>query len=302
MASTRADAKPKPRAPKGSPWERFPLRVLPVSYIVEQCYCEHRVHLWLRKPGSRISIPRQLEGKPGPALRQQRLAEAGTAFHHQAAATSGTEPTLIEYRELRALVRRSAYVQMLEVPLLASYMQFPIAGIPDAVCFETGHARCILDYKLTDSNQLQMSHRVQLLLYGWLLQEAKFKLKDALLVCVLVPRVYQDTLSALDQVEHRQLATTLHLEARRIVEESPERRNWYLGRFSPATGLTVRLRIFRYDRLATKRELAFFAPYWSGDRPAIPSTRSRKCSVCLYNYAELCKEAVTPYAGNYSEI
>jgi len=47
-----------------------------VSDIVEQVYCETRLALWLNNPGERVSVPRQLEGKP-TAAGQERLARQG---------------------------------------------------------------------------------------------------------------------------------------------------------------------------------------------------------------------------------
>lgn len=271
--------KPRVRTPLRTPWERFPLDVLPVTYITEQCYCEHRVHLWLKAPSSMVSIPRKQEGSPGPSMALRQAADTGLAFHAQAAELSGP----VVQASLRKLIRSEPSLVLAESPLLAPFEDLPIAGIPDAVHFERALARCALDYKVTDSNQLQMGHRVQLLLCGWLLQESGLKPSDALLVSVLVPSVSAEAFGELDEFERQSLAVTVHQYARAVVDDEPERKNWYVKKLQLGKGFWVRLRIFRYDRRVAKRELEFFAPYWRGERIAIPTSNSRKCRVCLYS-------------------
>lgn len=281
------------RAPTKTPWERFPLDVLPVIYITEQCYCEHTVHLWLKAPSSMVSIPRKLEGRGGPPLALRQAADTGLAFHEQAAESTQA----VSESTLRKLVRSEQSLVVAESPLLAVYEDLSIAGVPDAVHFESAIARCVLDYKVTDSNQLHMGHRVQLMLYGWLLQESGLRLSDTLMVSVLIPNVSAGAFVELDEFERRRLAVTLHHRARAVVDEEPERKNWYVKKLPLSEGFWVRLRIFRYDRRVAKRELGFFAPYWKGERAAIPTSNLRKCRVCLYNSTGSCKEALAPFEG-----
>jgi len=269
----------------------LPFGVLPVTYIAEQCYCEHRVHLWLKAPSSMVSIPRKLESRGGSSLALRRAADSGLAFHARAAELSCP----VVDKSLRKLVRSTPSLVLTESPFTALFDGLPVAGIPDTVHFENAIARCLLDYKVTDSNQLQMSHRVQLQLYGWLLQEARFKLADTLMVSVLVPNASAAAFDELDETGRQQMARTLHHRARALVEDSPERKNWYLKKFQLTDGFWVRLRIFRYDRREATRELRFFAPYWKGERAAIPSSNARKCQVCLYNSIASCTKAVVPF-------
>ena len=276
-----------------TPWERFPFTVLPVSTIAEQCYCEHRVDLWLRAPGNMVSVPRSLEQTHGPPMRQIDLANAGTDFHERAS----QDVTRLSATELRKIVKHSPTVQLLESPLEGEFGSYPIAGVPDAVCFEGGMVRCILEYKLTDSNQLQMSHRVQLQLYGWLLQKSKFQHDDPLCVCVLVPIQNSAHLDELNTIDRQSLASTIHRIAREYVNDFPDHINWYIKQVLLGAGFWVRLRIFRYSALVARRELKFFTPYWSGERKAIPSRKFRKCRVCLYNATGKCKVAAGEYEG-----
>lgn len=273
------------RTQKLTPWDRLPYDVLPVSTIAEQCYCEHRIHLWLRSPGNMVSVPRELEATEGPPQRLLNAASAGTEFHAKAAESS--QPATP--RQLRKLVSDGQMLQLLEWPLNAQYGKLPVQGIPDAVCFESGQVQCILEYKVTDSNQLQMSHRVQLQIYGWLLQKNRFILQDALCVCVLVPVAQALLIDEVSESVRETLANRIHRIARECVDDSPEKINWYMKQVSLDGDFWVRLRIFRTSVAAARRELRFFAPYWEGKREPIPSSNPRKCSVCDYNATRKCE-------------
>ncbi len=292
-ASKNATRRATERPTTKTPWERLPLDVLPVTHITEQCYCEHRVHLWLKAPSSMVSVPRKLEGRAGPAAALRQAADVGLEFHRWACDVS----CQIVQATLRKVVRSAPSVVLAESSLLAQFEDLPIAGTPDAVHFEQAVGRCVLDYKVTDSNQLQMGNRVQLLLYGWLLQESGLRLSDALMVSVLVPVVSAAAFGELDESDRQRLAVTLHQHARGVVEDEPDRVNWYVKKLSLSEDFWVRLRIFRYDRRHATRELKFFAPYWQGKRAAIPTSNLRKCRVCLYNELGTCKQALVPFVG-----
>lgn len=243
-----------------------------------------------------VSVPRSLERTQGAPMRQIAMAGAGADFHERASQDVGR----VSVRELRNLIKHSPTVQVLESPLESEFGSLPIAGIPDAVCFEGGKVRCILEYKLTESNQLQMSHRVQLQLYGWLLQKSKFQHDDPLCVCVLVPTQNSPYLDELNTTDRQSLAATIHRIAREYVENEPEKINWYIKQVMLGTDFWVRIRIFRYSALVARRELRFFTPYWSGARKAIPSNNFRKCRLCQYNAIGKCKVAAGVYEGDLS--
>jgi len=280
---------PEPRAPRANkvPLQRLPYAELPVSVVAEQCYCEHRVHLWLKSPGYLVSVPKSMQDKTGPAKAQLHSAYAGEGFHEWA---SRTELELdIKSKSVRSLVQELGSLQLLEFPLKGRFGTLSIAGIPDAACFEAGKTRCIVEYKFTDSNQLQMSHRVQLQLYGWLLEKNGIEADDVICVCVLVPTQSADHLSAVDAEAQTSLARLVHERARETVESEPDRNNWYIKRFVIDDDFWVRLRIFRYSKAVARSELRFFAPFWHGKRTAIPTTNFRKCSKCLYLSVGQCK-------------
>jgi hypothetical protein len=278
--------KPVQVARRRTPWERLGSAALPVSCIAEQSYCEHRLHLWLKEAGRRTSVPRSLEDEAASRAIEQ-AAQAGIEFHARAAA--GASPMLID--DARKLLRRVDSIQLLESQLEAAIEGTPIIGILDAACAESGSVRCVLDYTVTDSNQLQMTHRVQLELYAWLLEESKFKLKDLLLVKVLVPLESKERFESLDEATRRQLASTLHAHARNMRDSTPSRDNWYDKRFEVTPGFWVRLRVFEYLRSFALQELQFSMQYWLGRRLAIPSRNVRKCQQCLYGQAGTCTKA-----------
>lgn len=292
-ASKNATRRATERRTTKTPWERLPFDVLPVTHISEQCYCEHRVHLWLKAPSSMVSVPRKLEGHAGPAALLRQAADAGLEFHRRAGEVSG--PTITA--TLRKMVRLAPSVVLTESALAADFEGLPIAGIPDAVHFENGVGRCILDYKVTDSNQLQMGHRVQLQLYGWLLQESGLRLSETLMVSVLVPAMSAAAFGDMNESERQCLAEDLHRYARKCVEDEPNRVNWYIKELSLSETFWVRLRIFKYDRRCATHELKFFAPYWRGERAAVPTRNPRKCRKCLYNGMSTCKQALAPFEG-----
>lgn len=238
-----------------------------------------------------VSVPRGLEHADGRPLQLLDAAASGAVFH--AAAAEGANVT--SKAELRNLLRNKETFQLLEWRLQADRNGFPIAGIPDAVCIEVGIVRGVIEYKVTDSTQLQMGHRVQLQLYGWLLQEEKFRVSDALCVCVLVPTASARHFAELDGAQRRELSSLLLARARATVEDDPERPNWSVKHHVLDADFWVRLRIFRYERRVATREIDFFTPYWTGSRPAIPSTSFRKCASCLYNSLGRCRYAASDY-------
>jgi hypothetical protein len=283
---------PRPRAAK-SPWDRYPLEALGASYFAEQAYCEKRVDLWLKDPGNLVSIPKQIEGKVPGAVFQQELADVGTQFHQ--AASDKAAP--ISRSDLKADLRAGKSVILVESPFSASYRKLPLAGVPDAVCFDGRNAACVIEYKVTDSNQLQTSHRVQLLLYGYLLEQESFGVGDLLLICALVPRAHGAWAESLNDTEAEGLVSIIRSTSEQLVASEPSHRNWHQGNVRVSDGVTVWLRVFRYERSVAERELQFFSDFWLGRRPAKPTSKPGKCTVCLYNACSLCPDALVPYSG-----
>lgn len=168
-----------------------------------------------------------------------------------------------------------------------------IAGIPDAVTFRGGSVDSIIDYKLTDSNQLQMGHRVQLLVYGWLLSKNRFQITKPLCISVLVPTLHEHLLAEAESSDRLHLALRVSELAAEIVDRDQYRHNWYSKQTYITRDLWVRLRIFPFDAEVARRELRFFVPYWRGKRTPVPTKNFKKCQQCLYNSIDKCNESLT---------
>ncbi len=274
-----------------TPWARYPFASLFAFYVAEQSYCEKRVELWLKNPGELISVPREAEQSSAEAVVQERLAFMGQRTHHELAA--GAVP--LQPEELAVRLQLGGRVWLVESPLRTNFRGIPLVGAPDAVCFEEGKARSVIEYKVTDSNQLQMSHRVQLLIYGYLLEESGVDVHDLLLSCVLIPREHAETI--IQGIGAEAAANQFRDAAAQIVERQPGLLNWNWLKMPVGDGASVNLRVFRYVRANAERELEFFEQFWSGSRPPMPTTKPAKCAQCLYNAFELCSTPAGPYVG-----
>jgi len=158
---------PKKPTP-ATPWSRYPYPALPVWVIAEHSYCEQRVDLWLNNPGERISVPRELEGSPA-SLAIESAADSGRASHAALAAEAQPIPA----EALPALQQSGAAFILLESLFEGKFRRLPIVGAPDAVICQNHSALLIIDYKFTSQEQLTMSHRVQLQVYGYLLEQKR---------------------------------------------------------------------------------------------------------------------------------
>lgn len=283
-----------PRQPRGkTPWSRFPQSSLGISYIAEQAYCEKRVDLWLESPGELVSIPMGFAGELPGILIQEELAKEGTNFHE--AMSEGAKP--ISRKDLETKLKAGQKLVISEPTFRGTFSRLPLIGRPDAVFFDGNNAACIIEYKYTDSNQLEMGHRVQLLLYGYLLKQSGFIVDDLILVCALVSRHNKDLINGMNSTQSKHFVSTIRDAATSLVLSSPSRKNWYKSSFQPVQNIHIALRVLRYNPEKAENELQFFTNYWLGHRSAIPTKNSNKCVVCLYNAAKLCSVALIPYKG-----
>lgn len=274
-----------------SPLDRFPFSRIGVSYFAEQAYCEKRVELWLRNPGSLVSVPADIEKELPEANLQEELAACGTEFHESISrgAKPASEP------EVEEMLRAGQSLVLAESSFQGDYHGLPLIGQPDAICFEGQNVSCVLEYKVTDSDQLQQSHRVQLLLYGYLLAQQEFNVDDLVLICVLVPRRHDKWLKKLTPAKAQKFIKRIHTEAEALIKAQPSRKNWHRLGVKAHGEVQVNLRVFKYDPLKAENELEFFTRYWRGERPAIPTTKASKCAVCLYNRLDSCPVPQVPY-------
>jgi len=273
----------------GIPWSRCPYPCLPVWLITEHSYCEKRLELWLNDPGERVSVPRKLEGT-AEAAGQEAAASAGREAHARMAAAAVPAPR--EVIEERA---REGRVIVVESRFSASFDGLPIVGIPDVVCFDHGKATAVLEYKFRRLRrpELTMGERVQLYVYGYLLEESGYDASDLLLVCVYGPQESRASLPRGDSG----VVEAITCRARREVGGAPEKKNWRIESLELPGGFMVGARCFFYDRDEAERELEFAASFWHGRRSAKPTTRANKCASCLYNHLGECADALAPFAG-----
>ena len=279
------------------PWDLFPGETLGASYLAEQAYCEKRVELWLGNPGSLVSVPREIEGEGPAALLQEELADIGSQFHQ---GVSERAPVVTPV-EVRKRLAAGEQLILLESGLSGKHRTIPLGGVPDAVCFQGLDASCVIEYKVTDSNQLQTSHRVQLLVYGYLLEQEGFRVGDLLLACALVPRAHSEWIRSLPPSKIERFVNTVRAASHLLVQSEPSRQNWYQPDLEIHKGTHIWLRVFKYEHDTAERELQFFSDFWLGARPAKPTTKERKCAVCLYNSLNSCSAALAPYSGPSAE-
>lgn len=290
-AKKRSAAKKDLRHPAkrvSAPWNTYPYPALSVADIADQSYCEKRVHLWVKDPGRRISVPRQIEDLSESALAQEALVSLGEEIHDALAvpAVSLTREDLIEK------IASGESLWALETGWSAEFAGFPVAGVPDAVYFDNGRPRIVIDYKNVNSNQLQFSHRVQLHLYGYLLEEAGYDVDGLLLACLLIPRT--DDVEILDGPP---VALRDHVrdQATAISLRRPSQRNWRVDNVDVGSGTHATLRAFKYERTKAERELAFATDFWGGTRKPWPTSKAAKCACCLYNQLRKCSDALVRY-------
>jgi CRISPR/Cas system-associated exonuclease Cas4 (RecB family) len=287
--SSRRIRTPATKRRARTPWDLYPYATLRAWIVAEQSYCEQRVHLWLNDPGERVSIPRALEQETEAAIAQAEAADLGRAVH--SLLLDASPLLVVEETQSPLSIRDKCWVT--ETLFRGSFADLPIEGIPDAVCVQHGKALSVIELKVTESNQLQMSHRVQLLTYGYLLEQNGFNVSDLLLTCVLIPPANNGT--TLRPEGNEELLDIFLDQSCLLVEAKPSCKNWSRLGFSVQAIECVHLRTFRYEPERARSELQFFVEYWSGQRAPYPTKKAAKCERCLYNSLNQCKSAVAPY-------
>ena len=237
-ASAISKAASPSRKKKLTPWERFPYPVLGAWLIAEHSFCEQRVHLWLQAPGERVSVPRQLEGAP-VASSLEGSADLGRSLH-EALAEPAKE---ILPEDLSGLEASGELYHLVETPFGAEYDGLPLLGRPDVVVLQKRRALMVIDYKSTGSTQLPMGCRVQLYVYGYLLEQNGYDTQDLILACVLIPPANAELIANTS-------AEVIEAVIRKVNssrERAPEARNWTAKKWE-LSGVPAILRSFPYDR------------------------------------------------------
>ena len=261
-----------------------------VSEIVEQVYCETRVALWLKDPGGRVSVPKQLEGKTLAADQEQR-AQDGRILHGEMTVGSSR----ITEDQLQKRIRAGKQTTVLEMALAGSHRAVPIVGRADAVCLVGRKATCAIDYKFAGATRLFPSTRLQLLIYGFLLQQVSVATDDLLLVAALVA---QHDRRSFEQASRAGggVPDAISEAARTMVEHTaPLEGVWY----GPGPRIALRsqlaLQVFRYDSTEAVTNLDVCMSYWLGEREARPTSNPNRCKQCKYNQLGLCAVARAAY-------
>ena len=278
---------------KTRPLDRYPRGpALWVSEIVEQVYCETRVDLWLKDPGERVSVPRQIEGRRA-ALHQEELAQVGRILH----AEMSVGAVRITEEQLQKRMSGGKQTTLLEMPLAGIHKKVSMIGRADAVCLTGRTATCVIDYKFTIARRLFPSSRFQLLIYGYLLQCRGLATDDLLLVAALIPQQSREQFENASRQTHGSVADGINEAARLIRRQAtPIDRVWY-GRgpaLSPAGHMI--LQVFRYDADAARADLDRCMDYWLGKREARPSSNPNRCKICKYNQLGVCAVARARYS------
>jgi hypothetical protein len=268
------------------PLDQFPFPRIGISYFAEQAYCEKRVELWLRNPGSLVSVPAEIAQVTPEAELQEELAFRGKEFHESMACGALS----VSASEVEERLTAGESFTLAEPSFQGDYRGLPLIGRPDAIVFDGMRATSILEYKVTDSDQLHRSHRVQLLLYGYLIAQ-NFNVDNLVLICVLVPRRHSKWLDKLTPVKAQKFIRTIRTQAATLITSQPSRKNWHSMGVIVYRDIRVNLRVFKYDQGKAESELEFFSRYWRGQREAVPTTMARKCAVCLYNHLNSCPVA-----------
>jgi hypothetical protein len=216
---------------------------------------------------------------------QSRFASDGTKGHSELSADALPVPAEV----IQAQLALGQSFWLAESPFEGAFRGYPLAGVPDRIFFREGRAVSIVEYKFTDSNQLQTSHRVQLLLYGYLLEECGIDVSELILICALIPR------RRANERLPDGIADQIRDASAQLVSRQRSLKNWRWLDMPVGNDISVNLRAFRYDRARAESELEFFTQFWSGARPAIPTRMEKKCARCLYNSMQCCSQALVRY-------
>jgi hypothetical protein len=269
---------------------RHGLAVVPVHLIAEQLYCEQKVDLALDFPDVE---------RPTPAL------AAGAAGHEALAAPA----VPITPAELAALVEAGESVRLHEYGFRGTVGAVPVAGRPDAVFLEGRAARLVLEFKFSAWRRPFPSHRLQLLAYGYLLDQNGYDVSR--LVCgvlMLPPRADGGEAVSLPEADYASCAAlaaalAVEVEARpaaarrggldlsREVLDAPagrlaDVRHVELTAPEPVGGGALSL--FPYDPVEAARRLAWAIGYWEGRRAPQLADNPNKCRRCAFLEARLC--------------
>ena len=258
---------PKPRARRNRPSAAGVKKHLEQTYgithvraadIAEQLFCEKKVELRLLHP----------------EIKKGATQLAGLSGHEELAADARP----ISRKELNEQLAAGRRVCLRESVFRGKYRGIPIIGKPDLVLFDGMRPLFLVDYKFSAKRETYPDQRLQVALYGMLLQQNKFNVEGLVTIIAFVSR------SVADGQGEREL---LRIYGRlRDTALTQRRQAMYQDR-------DVACFAYPFVLAHAKKLLDEQIDFWLGLRSAVPTKHSRKCSVCEFNVAGLCASALT---------
>lgn len=215
------------------------------SKIGGQFYCEKKIDL--EQELGEVETPEK-----------QRGSET-----HEKAAEDAVE---VEMDEVWDAIERGDRQILVESPFIGEAADFVVVGIPDAIVFDDGKPQLIFDRKTTSiPNRLFKNQRIQIWLYGYMLQSLGFEIDDLQLAILAHEQQLDPEMGK--QLQEMVLHDLADLEAgRNTMLEDPE----------------AILYLFEYDPTDHVEDLDWALEYWRHEREPIPTENPAKCRACPY--------------------
>jgi len=231
--------------PEGEPAYRHELSFVGASTIGQQFYCEAKVE----NEYTLGEIPTESK-------------EIGSGLHDEIFAMEKLErEDLIRHIERDPSLTASFGLQ-------AKVGELRVAGIPDAVIFETGRPKWIIELKTTrgDPTRLWRDQVIQMRVYGLLLERMGFDCSTLTLALIRMKQA-----GALNPDEKSALLPLIRLAL--------------LDQKTSALEAKHQMKFFLVPHVASEAENAIIwaQDYWLRRREAIPTTSEGKCRSCEFN-------------------
>jgi CRISPR/Cas system-associated exonuclease Cas4 (RecB family) len=221
---------------------RHGITAVPASAIAEQYYCEQKVELeYIR---GRVETESKREGQE---------------FHEQ----------LIKMRKvaLKGIVEGIKHKKLFvaSLPIVASFSQLVLVGIPDAVVFVRGVPTLLIELKTTrgDTSRLWDDQLVQARTYGLILEEMGF---DCSKLKLVIPRIRRTP---------QQLSRWKDVFLRSVIQDVLKAEPPQTLKRSEFT-----IHVIKYSRAHATADVKWAEAYWVSSRQPIPAGNAAKCRNC----------------------
>lgn len=232
----------------------FASRTIAPSKIGGQFYCERKVDL--QEEHGEVETPEK---------------RRGSETHEKAA----EDAVKISKDEMWDAIERGERQVLLETPFVGEAADFVVVGIPDAIVFDDDKPQLIFDRKTTTiPDRLFKNQRIQVWLYGYMLQSLGFDVEELQLVILShEPNLDDETGKRLQQMVLHGLAEGLD-EGRNVLQENPD----------------ASVYLFDYDSADHLDDLDWALEYWRDEREPKPTENPAKCRSCPY--ADVCSDSL----------